>query len=1127
MTPERWKQIEEVFDRAIELSGDERAAFLDAACAGDADLRGELAVLLDSAAHASDSLHATIARGAQLLEQVATASLVGARVGAYRLREILGEGGMGTVYLASRDDAEYRRDVAIKILRPIGTSSALAARLRDERQLLAALDHPGIVRLLDGGSTDDGLPYLVMEHIDGVPLATYARALPVRARVELVVQIAAALQYAHQQLVVHRDVKPSNILVDATGTPRLLDFGIAKLTGAAADGREALTRTGMALFTVEYASPEQARGEPVTVATDVYSLGAVLYELLAGRPPQRRGASLVDTLANVCERDPQLPSAIAAAPDRRELAGDLDNIVMKALHKVPARRYPSAAAFADDLERYLAGLPVAARDATLTYRALKYARRHRGKLSIAALVASALAAATVVSIVQARRADRQAAAAERDNLSLLRERGIQELAIGRTSRALPYFADVLARGGDTPALRFLVEEARRPLLRELAAVPVPDGATGIAWSPDGARFAITAMNGHVGIYRADGTRLVRIETHGASQVRQPMFSPDGATLVAIDDETTVMAWDSASGEVRFAAAFELPAWIKSWGFTAAGDAVIASDQRGLVRVLDAVTGRERAAARVAALAFVALAPDGRHAAIGTGRGEIYSWDFVAGDAPRLLAGGGGNVFVMRYSRDGTKLYSAGGDHAVRIRDAATGRELAMLAGHAGTIEALDVARDDTRIATGSVDGTGILWDVASRRPIAVLSGLALDKVGTIEWSPDGAHVVTTSSDGTFRLWDARGNPEIAFEGLPGAGDARRSLAGSVIAAKFSPDGTRLLTASSREVRVRRVDRAPLVAEVDLVLPAKPFAAAWSPDDRELAIVGRGDVAGIRDAATLRPIAAIDLGGRDGWDVAYSPRGDRLAIVGGDGMALLRDARGAPIRALAGHAGIVNAVAWSPDGARVITSGDDGTARLWDPESGAQVATLAHGDRVMSAAWRRDGALLATACWDRKLRLWDPRAGTLVAVIDAGTMQLLSVAFDPTGRQIIAGSHGGDVAIFDVATRLRAVAFDGHTDAVSTAAWSPDGGLVATAGYDGTARVWDPATGAQLASRRGANLMSAAWSHDGTRLAGVGEDGRARIWDVQRATEPAAAIVGFVAERVPFRLVGTQLERVAR
>jgi tetratricopeptide (TPR) repeat protein len=451
VTPARWQRIEELFDSTLAAPEDERRAHLEQACAGDDDLRAEVESLLASATDAARSLRTVVEGAAGRLAAEATTAQLGRRLGAYRLETLLGEGGMGAVYLATRDDAEYDRRVAIKILRQGLPAADAVARFRDERQILAALDHPGIVRLLDGGSTDEGLPYLVMEHIEGIPIVRHARdhQLSIRARLELFGSVCAAVAYAHQQLVVHRDLKPSNMLVTADGVPKLLDFGIAKLL-AGGGTRTAATRTGMGLFTPEYASPEQVRGEPVTTATDVYSLGAVLYELLADRSPYAATGSAHELFRIVCEVEPPRPSAIAPTDRRSALGGDLDNIVLKALHKDPARRYRSVEQLAQDVRRHLDGLPVVARAATPGYRARKFVRRHRGKLVLTTLVAAALATSTIYSIREARRADLEAARAQR------RFADVRQLA---TSLLVELDGKIRDLKGSTPAREWIVSRA--------------------------------------------------------------------------------------------------------------------------------------------------------------------------------------------------------------------------------------------------------------------------------------------------------------------------------------------------------------------------------------------------------------------------------------------------------------------------------------------------------------------------------------------------------------------------------------------------------------------------------------------------------------------------------------------
>jgi eukaryotic-like serine/threonine-protein kinase len=413
MPQDRLQRIEALFDQALRVPQVERDAFLLQACAGDADVHREVVELLSFARRDGFSLSEAVAAAATALAGDPVTLQIGRRIGRFRLLGLLGQGGMGAVYIAQREDAEFRQRVAIKLMpHALGTPLAIA-RFRDERQILAALEHTNIVRLLDGGSTDDGLPYLVMEHIAGANIAQHAAAhnLSLRARVGLVRDVCAALQYAHQNLVIHRDIKPSNILVDSEGVPKVVDFGIATLIAPGPNfDREARTRTGSRLFTLAYASPEQVRGDPVSTATDVYSVGAVLYELVTGVTPHRATGPL-ESLRAICEVDPPRPSNVAPAERRRELSGDLDNIILKALHKEPARRYASMEQLSDDLGRFLEGRPVTARTATLGYRAHKFVQRNKVATIAASLAVATMIGGTGISLWQARRADVEAAQA--------------------------------------------------------------------------------------------------------------------------------------------------------------------------------------------------------------------------------------------------------------------------------------------------------------------------------------------------------------------------------------------------------------------------------------------------------------------------------------------------------------------------------------------------------------------------------------------------------------------------------------------------------------------------------------------------------------------------------------------
>jgi tetratricopeptide (TPR) repeat protein len=392
VNPERWQQIKGALHEALELEPQERQAYIDATTAGDRELRGELESLLAAHEQARDSFLNTPAAGLTALDDLPVGDpWIGRQIGPYRLIEEIGSGGMGEVYRATRADDEYEKQVAVKLIRTGQDSAFVVNRFRTERQILASLDHPNIARLLDGGKTVEGLPYFVMELITGEPIDRYCehRRLDVNARLRLFLQVCAAVQYAHQRLIVHRDLKPGNILVNAEAVPKLLDFGIAKILESgpsteSAGGANSVIR----LLTPDYASPEQARGEPITTASDVYSLGLVLYELLAGVR-----ASDVTVKPSVAARQSggRDRAAVGSAQKlAKRLRGDLDTIVLMALRADPAQRYDSVERFAEDFRRHLDHLPVVARKATLGYRTRSFVVRYRIGIAAGALIAVAL-----------------------------------------------------------------------------------------------------------------------------------------------------------------------------------------------------------------------------------------------------------------------------------------------------------------------------------------------------------------------------------------------------------------------------------------------------------------------------------------------------------------------------------------------------------------------------------------------------------------------------------------------------------------------------------------------------------------------------------------------------------------
>lgn len=491
MADASWPRVEELFFACSELDAPARAAHLERACPDDPVLRDRVERLLTAARVVGDRFEA-IVRQVALDEATdaaeSDADEVPQRLGPYRLGDMLGEGGMGRVYLGERADGAYEQRVAIKLVRGTLAGPLVARRFERERQILARLDHPAVARLLDGGSTDAGLPYLVMEYMHGEPIDAYCdhHQLPITARLALFREVCAGVQAAHGNLVVHRDIKPSNILVTADGQPKLLDFGISKLLEADdAVENTALTLLGQRVLTPEYASPEQVRDEPITTAVDIYALGLLLHRLLSGdRPyvlPTTRGEALRKvicetpaerpsaTVARLAAADPAAAKKIAAARGtepgrlRRRLSGDLDQIVDKALRKEPGQRYSSAEQLSADIGRHLDGLPVEARRGGWRYRAGRFVRRHRVGVAAALSAVLALTIGFVGQMREAARANREAA---RANLEAKSSAQVVDFLVRLFDASDPY------RTGKVPTTRELLDRGVARIKTELADQPL-------------------------------------------------------------------------------------------------------------------------------------------------------------------------------------------------------------------------------------------------------------------------------------------------------------------------------------------------------------------------------------------------------------------------------------------------------------------------------------------------------------------------------------------------------------------------------------------------------------------------------------------------------------------------------
>jgi eukaryotic-like serine/threonine-protein kinase len=529
MSSERWSEIERVFVAALEKGPNSRATFLDESCKDDPELRREVDSLLASHNEATGLLETpAFAFAGGLFGSIADAE-EGSRIGRYKLQRRIDEGGMGVVFLATRDDDQYQKQVAVKLIKQGFDTENIRRRFRHERQILANLDHPNIARLLDGGTSESGRPYLVMEFVEGEPITKYceARQIPLTERLQLFLKVCAAVHFAHQNLVIHRDIKPGNVLVAETGEPKLLDFGIAKLLDADEQSTNEHTVTLMRVMTPDYASPEQVRGEQVTTATDVYSLGVLLYELLSGERPYKLKNRGAEELARIiCDSEPEKPStAIVKAGSGSQLKessseansrsdiqnvysakllrGDLDNIVLMAMRKEAERRYSSVAQFMDDVKRHLAGLPVIARQDTVRYRASKFVQRNKVGVAAACLVVVTLIGGIFATLWQSRIASRRAmeASTQRDQARIEREKAER---VNEFLQAMLSSADPMKGGSNVKVSDLLIDAERRADV-DLASEPEMQAAVrrtigntyvGLGLLSDGERSLRLALDAH-------------------------------------------------------------------------------------------------------------------------------------------------------------------------------------------------------------------------------------------------------------------------------------------------------------------------------------------------------------------------------------------------------------------------------------------------------------------------------------------------------------------------------------------------------------------------------------------------------------------------------------------------------